>query len=59
MLKANLMWNVYLTNFMPRRRQTRTQRKKKNARVEKRVESDEKLYDEPRVRPAVANHSGA
>ena len=34
------MWDVYLTNFMFRRRQTRTEYKKKDARVEIRVKVD-------------------
>ena len=35
-----LVWDVYLTNFMFRRRQTRTEYKKKDARVEIRVKVD-------------------
>ena len=35
-----LVWDVYLANFMFRRRQTRTEYKKKDARVEIRVKAD-------------------
>ena len=34
------MWDVYLTNFMFRRRQKRTEYKKKDARMEIRVKVD-------------------
>ena len=34
------MWDIYLTIFMFRRRQTRTEHKKKDTRVEIRVKVD-------------------